>query len=41
MQPERRTFNFGGPHAMLQVEYWVGNRSVERAHAPTTASSPR
>jgi hypothetical protein len=28
MQPERWVFNFGGPHAMLQIESWVGNRSV-------------
>ena len=28
MQPERWTINFGGPHTMLQVESWVGNRSV-------------
>ena len=28
MQPERWTINFGGPHTMLQVESWVGNRSA-------------
>ncbi len=28
MQPARWTFNFGGPHAMVQAEYWAGNRSV-------------
>ncbi|MDD0814652.1 PepSY-associated TM helix domain-containing protein [Curvibacter sp. HBC28] len=27
-QPERWQFNFGGPHALVQVEYWQGNRSV-------------
>ncbi|MBV8619103.1 MAG: PepSY-associated TM helix domain-containing protein [Curvibacter sp.] len=27
-QPERWTFNFGGPHELVQAEYWVGNRSV-------------
>lgn len=28
VQPERWTFNFGGPHAIVQAEYWRGNRSV-------------
>ncbi|CAN5263157.1 PepSY-associated TM helix domain-containing protein [soil metagenome] len=28
MQPARWTFNFGGPHAAVQAEYWAGNRSV-------------
>ena len=28
MQPERWTLNFGGPNKVIQVEYWVGNRSV-------------
>ena len=28
MQPERWTFNFGGPDALVQAEYWRGNRSV-------------
>ena len=28
MQPERWTFNFGGPNKVIQVEYWVGNKSV-------------
>ena len=28
MQPERWTFVFGGPNKMIQVEYWVGNRSA-------------
>jgi hypothetical protein len=28
MQPERWTFNFGGPNHLMQVEYWVGNKSV-------------
>jgi uncharacterized protein len=27
-QPERWTFNFGGPNHVVQVEYWAGNRSV-------------
>jgi hypothetical protein len=27
-QPERWQFNFGGPHQLTQVEYWVGNNSV-------------
>lgn len=27
-QPERWTFNLGGPNRVVQVEYWVGNRSV-------------
>lgn len=28
MQPERWTFVFGGPNKVIQVEYWVGNRSA-------------
>ena len=28
MQPERWTFVFGGPNKVIQVEYWVGNKSV-------------
>jgi hypothetical protein len=28
MQPERWTLNFGGPNRIIQVEYWVGNKSV-------------
>jgi hypothetical protein len=28
MQPERWMLNFGGPDRVVQVEYWVGNRSV-------------
>lgn len=28
MQPERWTFGFGGPDAIVQAEYWRGNRSV-------------
>jgi uncharacterized protein len=28
MQPERWTLSFGGPDRVVQVEYWVGNRSV-------------
>ena len=28
MQPERWTFVFGGPKKVIQVEYWVGNRSA-------------
>lgn len=28
MQPERWQFNFGGPNKVMQVEYWVGNKSV-------------
>jgi uncharacterized protein len=28
MQPERLTFVFGGPNKVMQVEYWVGNRSA-------------
>ena len=28
MQPERWTLNFGGPDRIIQVEYWVGNKSV-------------
>src|SRR5687767_8303155 len=27
-QPERWTFNFGGPDRVVQVEYWVGNKSI-------------
>lgn len=27
-QPERWTLNFGGPNRVIQVEYWVGNKSV-------------
>jgi len=27
-QPERWTFNFGGPNHVMQVEYWLGNKSV-------------
>lgn len=27
-QPERWQFNFGGPNALVQVEYWQGKRSV-------------
>ena len=27
-QPERWTFNLGGPNRVIQAEYWVGNRSV-------------
>lgn len=27
-QPERWTFNFGGPNRVMQVECWVGNKSV-------------
>jgi len=27
-QPERWTLAFGGPDRVIQVEYWVGNRSV-------------
>lgn len=27
-QPERWVFGFGGPHAVIQAEYWRGNRSV-------------
>jgi hypothetical protein len=27
-QPERWQFNFGGPQALIQVEYWSGNQSV-------------
>ena len=32
-QPERWTFNFGGPDALVQAEYWRGNRNV---HVTTT-----
>ncbi len=28
MQPERWTLNFGGPNKVMQVEYWVGNKSA-------------
>jgi hypothetical protein len=28
MQPERWTFNFGGPNHVMQAEYWAGNKSV-------------
>ncbi|VTU15099.1 MULTISPECIES: PepSY-associated TM helix domain-containing protein [unclassified Variovorax] len=28
MQPERWIFNFGGPDAIVQADYWRGNRSV-------------
>jgi hypothetical protein len=28
MQPERWTFVFGGPNRVIQVEYWVGNKSA-------------
>ncbi len=28
MQPERWTFNFGGPNYLMQVEYFAGNRSA-------------
>ncbi len=28
MQPERWTFNFGGPDRVVQVEYWASNKSV-------------
>ena len=28
MQPERWTFAFGGPNKVIQVEYWVGNKSA-------------
>jgi uncharacterized protein len=28
LQPERWLFNFGGPDALVQAEYWRGNRSV-------------
>ena len=28
MQPERWTFNFGGPSTLIQAEYWKGNQSV-------------
>jgi hypothetical protein len=28
MQPERWIFVFGGPNKVMQVEYWVGNRSA-------------
>lgn len=27
-QPERWILNFGGPNHVVQVEYWVGNKSV-------------
>jgi hypothetical protein len=28
MQPERWMLSFGGPDRVIQVEYWVGNKSV-------------
>lgn len=28
MQPEHWIFNFGGPNAIIQADYWRGNRSV-------------
>jgi hypothetical protein len=28
MQPERWSFNLGGPSKVFQVEYWVGNKSA-------------
>ena len=28
MQPEHWVFNFGGPNAIIQADYWRGNRSV-------------
>jgi len=28
MPPEHLTFVFGGPNKVIQVEYWVGNRSA-------------
>ena len=28
MQPERWSINLGGPNKVVQVEYWVGNRSA-------------
>ena len=28
MQPERWVFNYGSPDAIVQAEYWRGNRSV-------------
>ena len=28
LQPERWTFVFGGPNKLIQVEYWVGNKSA-------------
>jgi len=28
MQPERWSFNLGGPNKVIQAEYWLGNRSV-------------
>jgi uncharacterized protein len=28
MQPERWSFNLGGPNKVVQVEYWVGNKSA-------------
>ena len=40
MQPERWSFNLGGPNKVIQVEYW--SATSRRARAPrTTASSPR
>ena len=40
MQPERWIFNFGGPNHVVQVEYWVGNKSAS-VRTTETASSPR
>jgi len=28
MQPERWSFNLGGPNKVIQVEYWLGNKSA-------------
>jgi hypothetical protein len=28
MQPERWSFNLGGPNKLVQVEYWVGNKAA-------------
>ena len=28
MQPERWSFNLGGPNKVVQVEYWVGNKAA-------------
>jgi hypothetical protein len=28
LQPERWSFNLGGPNKVVQVEYWVGNKSA-------------
>ncbi len=30
--PRRWTFNFGGPDAIVQADYWRGNRSVGVDH---------